>query len=55
MELLQELCVKTGYMPVATNPGKVRVIASGEAAPYIEGELDDVLHRLVRLSRSIFN
>lgn len=53
MELLEELCKKTGYIPVATNPGIVKVVASGVAAPYIEGDLMDVIRRLIRLSRKI--
>jgi hypothetical protein len=55
MELLEDLCVKTGYIPVATNPGFVRVVSTGVAAPYIEGELVDVLRRLIRLARFITN
>jgi len=51
MELLEELCMKTGYILVATNPGRIRVVSTGIAAPYIEGLLTDVLRRLVRLSR----
>jgi len=55
MELLEELCAKTGYMPVAVQPGTVRVVATGVAAPYIEGELMDVLKRLIRLARLATN
>lgn len=55
MEMLEELCAKTGYMPVATNPGTVRVVATGIAAPYIEGALTDVLKRLIRLARLTAN
>lgn len=55
MELLEDLCAKTGYIPVVTNPGSVRVVATGVAAPYIEGTLADVLKRLVRLARLITN
>ncbi|WP_224962746.1 hypothetical protein [Geomonas subterranea] len=55
MELLEDLCNKTGYMPVATEPGTVRVVATGVAAPYIEGNLTDVLKRLIRLARLATN
>jgi len=54
-QLLEELCTKTGYMPVAANPGTVRVVATGVAAPYIEGTLTDVLRRLIRLTRLASN
>lgn len=55
MELLEDLCAKTGYMQVATAPGAVRVVATGVAAPYIEGNLTDVLRRLIRLARFATN
>lgn len=55
MDLLEELCAKTGYIPVATSPGTIRVVANGVAAPYIEGELGDVLRRLIRLARFTTN
>jgi len=51
MEQLELLCAKTGYIPVAVKPGTVRVVATGMAAPYIEGTLTDVLKRLIRLAR----
>lgn len=55
MEMLEELCAKTGYIPVAANPGTVKVVATGMAAPYIEGTLTDVLRRLIRLARLATN
>lgn len=53
MDLLQELCEKTGYIAVVTPPGTVKVVAGTVAAPFIEGDLTDVIRRLIRLSRKV--
>jgi|BarGraIncu00431A_1022009.scaffolds.fasta_scaffold10000_2 hypothetical protein len=57
MEMLNDLCMKTGYTLAATNPGLIRVVAAKDrpAAPYIEGDMAEVLYRLVRLSRAIYH
>ena len=52
MDLLAILCAQAGYTPVATNLGIVKVVSTGQPAPYIEGEITDVLRRLVRLTRN---
>lgn len=57
MEMLRDLCMKTGYALAETNPGLIRVVAAKDrpAAPYIEGDLTEVLHRLIRLSRATYH
>lgn len=57
MDMLRDLCSKTGYSLVDTNLGIVKVVASAEcpAAPYIEGDLADVIQRLIRLARKTYH
>ena len=44
--MLKDLCMRAGYTLAETNPGRIRVVAAKDrpAAPYIEGDLTEVLH-----------
>jgi len=57
-QLLDTLCEKTGYSRVYETPAgniKVKATSSSAAAPYIEGDIEGVLRRLIRMTRKTFN